>query len=129
MKMIKISSIAAIAILFHSCGNNGESSNEIKQPKVENHEGHNHGTSGHDGHEHETYFTCEHHPEVHEHSPGKCPKCQMDLISSGGEAHEHEGHSHEIYYSCPNHPGVHEHAPGNCSICNSELTKKEGEGH
>lgn len=28
----------------------------------------------------DTYYTCSMHPQVHEHKPGKCPVCKMDLI-------------------------------------------------
>jgi Cu(I)/Ag(I) efflux system membrane fusion protein len=26
------------------------------------------------------YYTCPMHPQIHEHVPGKCPICGMDLI-------------------------------------------------
>jgi membrane fusion protein, copper/silver efflux system len=26
------------------------------------------------------YYTCPMHPQVHEHAPGKCPICGMDLV-------------------------------------------------
>lgn len=44
-------------------------------------------TSGAPMHEHEhehtgTYYTCPMHPEVHEHDPGECPLCHMNLVES-----------------------------------------------
>jgi len=30
--------------------------------------------------EHMTQYTCSMHPEVVQNSPGKCPKCGMDLV-------------------------------------------------
>ncbi len=36
-------------------------------------------------HEHDgAYYTCPMHPEVHEHGPGQCPICHMDLEARGG---------------------------------------------
>jgi hypothetical protein len=28
----------------------------------------------------EATYTCPMHPEIHEHKPGHCPKCGMDLV-------------------------------------------------
>lgn len=120
MKKIQITLAVFSMLLFASCGNS---------TSEHNHEGHTHGTDEHSGHEHETYFTCEQHPDVHEHSSGKCPKCQMELVQKEGEAHEHDDHAQEAYYTCSNHPGVHEHDPGVCPTCKKELVKKEGEKH
>jgi uncharacterized membrane protein len=33
-----------------------------------------------DSMEHMTQYTCPMHPEVVQNSPGKCPKCGMDLV-------------------------------------------------
>lgn len=38
-------------------------------------------------------YSCTHHPEVKQSGPGKCPKCQMDLVKAGSApAAGHEGH-------------------------------------
>ena len=38
-----------------------------------------------------TTYTCPMHPEVQQDSPGKCPKCGMDLVPKGqdGDGHQH----------------------------------------
>jgi hypothetical protein len=56
---------------------------------------------GHEGHQSEgtgtaatasTVYTCPHHPEVMQSTPGKCPKCGMTLQpkTTGGEAKKHD---------------------------------------
>jgi Cu(I)/Ag(I) efflux system membrane fusion protein len=131
MKKIQFILAFSAAFLFSACGNNAAPTTDKNNTEEadHDHEGHNHGSGDHEGHEHETYYTCEHHPEIHEHSLGKCPKCQMDLIKKEGESHDHEGHQHEAYYTCSVHPGVHEHGAGKCPTCGKDLIKKEGEGH
>jgi membrane fusion protein, copper/silver efflux system len=43
---------------------------------------HEHGAGEKPGHEHSTAtkYTCTHHPEVVQDKPGKCPKCEMQLV-------------------------------------------------
>lgn len=59
------------------------------------------GGGGHEGHQSEaagtaapasTVYTCPHHPEVVQSTPGKCPKCGMTLQpkTTGGEAKKHD---------------------------------------
>jgi len=36
--------------------------------------------SGHQTSEHVHHYTCAHHPEVSQTTPGKCPKCGMQLV-------------------------------------------------
>ncbi len=70
MKKLIIPSAIAIALLFSSCGNSG---NEQK---------------GNSGSAMDTtklktgdiYYQCEMHPEVISDKPGKCSKCEMDLM-------------------------------------------------
>jgi ssDNA-binding Zn-finger/Zn-ribbon topoisomerase 1 len=128
MKKITFSMLFASALFVASCSNNSPSKEPIPSGE-HSHEGHEHGKEEHSGHEHEAYFTCAQHPDVHEHSAGKCPKCSNDLIQQEGEAHEHEGHKHEAYYTCADHPGVHEHDMGQCPKCKKDLVKKDGESH
>lgn len=66
-------------LFFHSSGDAVST-----QQGIENHEGHNHGTS-----EPETW-TCSMHPQIKQDKAGKCPICAMDLIplvkmQSGGD--------------------------------------------
>jgi len=81
-------------------------------------------------------YTCPMHPEVIKDSPGKCPKCGMNLVplnkSEGEPAHIHKqevttpkkSNEGDQYY-CPmlcegdkKYP-----APGNCPVCGMHLVK------
>lgn len=45
----------------------------------------------------EKVYDCPMHPEVRQSTPGKCPKCGMNLVEvveSGGAPHDHADHSH-----------------------------------
>ena len=65
---------------------------------------------------------------VFSNTPGKCPKCGMDLVLVE-EAHLH--HTDEPiakqdtskHYVCPMHPQVQTEGPGTCPICGMELEK------
>ncbi|MBL0315713.1 MAG: topoisomerase DNA-binding C4 zinc finger domain-containing protein [Flavobacteriales bacterium] len=136
MKKVNYFMTGIAVLLFAACGNNNAAA--PKEGATEEHragDGHDHGAEGHEGHQHETYYTCEHHPEVHEHAAGKCPKCNMDLVAKEGEGdhtveeHKHEGHNHEAYFTCSDHPGVHMHDAGKCPNCGKDMIKKEGEEH
>lgn len=61
-------------------------------------------------------YTCTMHPEVIQDTPGKCPKCKMNLVRK------------EIAkgaYTCPMHPEVIQNTPGKCTRCKMNLVKKE----
>jgi Cu2+-exporting ATPase len=52
--------------------------------------------------EHHSKYTCPMHPEVIKDSPGKCPKCGMDLVPVG-ESHGHHGHAVHSHEDQPHH--------------------------
>lgn len=61
------------------------------------------------------YF-CTMHPDEISDKPGKCSKCNMDLV--------------EGVYQCPMHPGQMSDKPGKCAICGMDLKlvpKKEAQ--
>jgi hypothetical protein len=61
------------------------------------------------------------HPEVVSNTPGKCPKCGMDMNASKKEqmkTKEMKG------YACPMHPDETSTKPGKCPKCGMDLTKK-----
>ncbi len=58
-------------------------------------------------------YTCFMHPEISSDKPGKCPKCDMDLIQKAS-----------VQYTCPMHPDVVSDAPGKCSKCKMALELK-----
>lgn len=67
-------------------------------------------------------YTCPMCPEVHQHTPGACPKCGMALESS----------SHALtstQYTCPMHPEVVQDHPGSCPICGMALEATTVEAH
>ena len=55
-------------------------------------------------------FMCPMHPDVMSASPGKCPRCNMDLVPAPTSA-----------YVCPMHPDVMSATPGKCPRCNMDL--------
>lgn len=50
------------------------------------------------------------HPDVMSAVPGKCPRCNMELVPAPASA-----------YVCPMHPDVMSATPGKCPRCNMEL--------
>ena len=50
-----------------------------------------------------TTYTCPMHPEVEQPTPGKCPKCGMDLVPRKPEEHEQKGRPHEGEMAEGNH--------------------------
>ena len=92
-------------------------------------------------------YVCPMHPEVRQDHPGRCPKCQMNLVLEGSEsAAAHGAHSHGAHgtataaapaapapapasgsvaagtiYTCPMHPEIRQDHPGNCPICGMTL--------
>ncbi len=62
-------------------------------------------------------YTCPMHPEVHQATPGSCPKCGMalepvDTLSDKPDV---------IEYVCPMHPQIVLSEPGDCPICGMAL--------
>jgi Cu+-exporting ATPase len=62
-------------------------------------------------------YTCPMHPEVHQATPGSCPKCGMalepiDTLSDKPDITE---------YFCPMHPQIVRSEPGDCPICGMAL--------
>ena len=58
-------------------------------------------------------YTCPMHPEITSDKPGKCHKCEMDLVQKANSQ-----------YTCPMHPEVVSNAPGKCPKCNMNLVVK-----
>lgn len=55
-------------------------------------------------------YMCPMHPDVMSASPGKCPRCGMELVAAPTSA-----------YVCPMHPDVMSATPGVCPRCNMTL--------
>jgi len=68
--------------------------------------------------QHEVMYTCPVHSDVISKTPGKCPKCGMDLNSSAKEQMKMEVTKS---YSCPIHKEVIAHEPGKCPQCGRKL--------
>jgi len=76
----------------------------------------------------DTIYSCTMHPEIKSLQPGKCPKCEMDLVPNLYEKIDSTKSSRAVsaedYYTCTMHPEVHADSPGNCPKCGMELVKK-----
>ena len=70
-----------------------------------------------------TEYTCPMHPEVRSEKPGKCTKCDMELVPT----HRHMSPA-QTDYTCPMHPEVHSPKPGRCPKCGMELVPKKRQG-
>ena len=57
-------------------------------------------------------YICPMDPEVHERTPGACPKCGMALEPAMPRAS-----ATRIEYTCPMHPEISRSGPGSCPIC------------
>ena len=55
-------------------------------------------------------YMCPMHPDVMSAVPGKCPRCNMDLVPAPSSA-----------FVCPMHPDVMSATPGKCPRCNMDL--------
>jgi hypothetical protein len=66
-------------------------------------------------------FCCSMHPDVVSGNPGKCPKCNMDLVQSKKEIMKSEVMK---LYQCPMHPNEKSDQAGKCKKCNMEMKKK-----
>lgn len=67
-------------------------------------------------------YTCPMCPEVHQHTPGACPKCGMAL-----ESNSHD--STTTQYTCPMDPEVIQDHPGSCPKCGMALEATTVEAH
>ncbi|GAB3026484.1 hypothetical protein GCM10027051_34080 [Niabella terrae] len=74
------------------------------------------------GHTATAIYTCPMHPEVASSKPGKCPKCNMDLVLSKKEQMKMEVTK---MYTCPMHPNVQADKPGKCPECGMQLVKRK----
>lgn len=76
----------------------------------------------------DTIYSCSMHPDVKSLQPGKCSKCEMDLIPTEyvkiDSTKSSGAISSEDYYTCTMHPEVHADKPGSCPKCGMELVKK-----
>lgn len=66
-------------------------------------------------------YTCPNHPEITSNTPGKCPKCNSDLVLSKKEQMKMEVMK---IYTCPMHPEITSNKPGKCSKCGMDLVAK-----
>lgn len=76
----------------------------------------------------DTIYGCTMHPDVKSLKPGKCLKCDMDLIPTEYAKIDSTKASGDIssedFYTCSMHPEVRADKPGNCPECGMELVKK-----
>ena len=75
----KIFIIAAMTIVFVSC-NNSEKTDATETTEEAVAEGTNAESTEPTEMEASVIYTCPMHPEVQQDKPGKCPKCEMDLV-------------------------------------------------
>ncbi|MEO8406493.1 MAG: heavy metal-binding domain-containing protein [Chitinophagaceae bacterium] len=69
--------------------------------------------------QHTKLYSCPMHTDVTSNHPGKCPKCNMDLIRTNKEQMK-DGVMRN--YTCPVHQEVAKHDPGKCPICGKKLS-------
>ena len=62
------------------------------------------------------FYTCSMHPEIHQTTPGSCPKCGMSL-----EKEVEALPTIKTQYTCPMHPEIIQDAPGDCPKCGMHL--------
>lgn len=60
-------------------------------------------------------YTCPHHPDVAEHTPGRCSCGTLLVLKDAPEGTK---------YLCPMHPEVVQDGPGRCPTCNMFLVAK-----
>ena len=67
-------------------------------------------------------YSCPMHPEVQSSTPGKCPKCNMQLVAPSKEAAERKAAEQTAdAYTCPMHLDVRSNSPGKCPKCQMTL--------
>jgi Cu+-exporting ATPase len=64
-------------------------------------------------------YTCPMHPEIHQSTPGPCPKCGMALERENPPQSRND-------WTCPMHPEVSQDGPGQCPICGMALEPRNG---
>lgn len=64
-KNIILTIMAFMIVIAFSCNNSSPKADSMDVPAL---------VTAH------VYYTCPMHPEVHNHEPGKCPTCGMDLV-------------------------------------------------
>jgi uncharacterized protein with PIN domain len=74
--------------------------------------------------QHAAFYSCPMHAEIKTDSPGKCPKCGMDLSLSKKEEMKKQVTKN---YNCPVHPEVVSSKQGKCSKCGKSLMKSSKE--
>jgi len=69
-------------------------------------------------------YTCPMHPEVSSDKPGKCPKCNSELVV------DRRGSKQATFvYTCPMHPDFTSDKPGKCPKCGMDLVEKKSPAH
>lgn len=72
------------------------------------------------------FYTCTMHPDVKLLSPGKCPKCGMDLVKKQAKADASVTKSEGVItYTCTMHPEITASIPGKCPKCGMEMVVKK----
>jgi rubrerythrin len=81
-------------------------------------------------------YTCPMHQDIQQDSPGKCPKCGMNLLTSTSDIYDGAQQMHCCHepssktstaskktevYSCPMHAEIQENKPGKCPTCGMKL--------
>lgn len=68
--------------------------------------------------------------EVEQDTPGRCPKCSMNLVEKQNKLQESAEHaSHGTLYTCPMDPEVVKNEPGRCPKCGMQLEPMHKEDH
>ena len=65
------------------------------------------------------HYTCPMHPDVVSDMPGKCPKCNKQLMVDRRGSKQAN-----FVYTCSMHPDVTSDKPGKCPKCGMEMVKK-----
>jgi hypothetical protein len=71
------------------------------------------------------FYTCTMHPDVKLTSPGKCPKCSMDLVKKQTSADASVKSEGAITYTCTMHPEITSNRSGKCPKCSMDMVIKK----
>jgi len=69
-------------------------------------------------------YTCSMHPDVTSDKPGKCPKCNRQLVVDRKGSKQAS-----IEYTCPMHPDYTSDKPGKCPKCGMDLVERKSPAH